>query len=129
MDHYFAAAEEAIRRATQFGDRLELKKYAQKSPFYFKGKEARALPKLFHTGRFRWIPETPYTDLYGRHYRGGHLGFRPLFQQEVSRTAGSTRSALKPLQWVECMTTDEPWATFETVTRWSWKSQLIAEAV
>lgn len=81
MDDYFVAAEEAIRRATQFGDRPGSKKYAQKSPFYFKGKDAQDLPKLFQTGRFRWVPETPYTDLYGRHYRGGHLGFRPLFRQ------------------------------------------------
>lgn len=81
MDHYFTAAEEAVRRATQFGDRPASKEYAQKSPFYFEGKNAADLPKLFHTGRFRWVPETPYTDLYGRHYRGGHLGFLPLFQQ------------------------------------------------
>ena len=24
------------------------------------------------------MPSTPYTDLYGRHYRGGHIGFLPL---------------------------------------------------
>lgn len=81
MDHYFAAAEEAIRRATQFGDRPASKKYAQKSPFYFDGKQKNELPKLFHVDRFRFIPETPYTDLYGRHYRGGHIGFLPLFQE------------------------------------------------
>ncbi len=81
MDHYFVAAEEAIRRATQFGDRPASRKYSQQSPFYFEGKNASDLPKLFHTGRFRWVPETPYTDLYGRHYRGGHIGFLPLFRQ------------------------------------------------
>ena len=81
MDHYFVAAEEAIRRATQFGDRPQSKKYTQQSPFYFKGKESNDLPKLFKTDRFRFIPETPYTDLYGRHYRGGHIGFMPLFRQ------------------------------------------------
>ncbi|MBM80929.1 MAG: hypothetical protein CMJ78_10085 [Planctomycetaceae bacterium] len=81
MDHYFGVAEEAIHRATQFGDRPASKKYTQKSPFYFKGQVAKELPKLFHTGRFRWVPETPYTDLFGRHYRGGHLGFLPLFRQ------------------------------------------------
>ena len=81
MGHYFDAAEEAIHRATQFGDRPESKKFAQKSPFYFEGKDAQDLPKLFHTGRFRWVPKTPYTDLFGRHYRGGHLGFLPLFRQ------------------------------------------------
>lgn len=80
MDHYFDAAEEAIRRATQFGDRPQSKKYAQKSPFYFSGKSANDLPKLFKPDRFRFIPETPYTDLYGRHYRGGHIGFMPLFR-------------------------------------------------
>ena len=81
MDHYFVAAEEAIRRATQFGDRPQSKTYTQQSPFYFKGKETHTLPKLFKTDRFRFIPETPYTDLYGRHYRGGHIGFLPLLRQ------------------------------------------------
>ena len=80
MKHYFAAAEQAIRRATQFGDRPAPKKYVQQSPFYFEGKSAQDLPKLFQTGRFRWVPDTPYTDLYGRHYRGGHIGFLPLFR-------------------------------------------------
>jgi hypothetical protein len=81
MDHYFAASEEAIRRATQFGDRPEAKKYVQRSPFYFSGKSYSDLPKLFQVDRFRFIPETPYTDLYGRHYRGGHIGFLPLVRQ------------------------------------------------
>ncbi len=81
MDHYFAAAEEAIRRATQFGDRPPFKNYKQQSPFYFSGKSANDLPKLFKPDRFRFIPETPYTDLYGRHYRGGHIGFMPLFRE------------------------------------------------
>ena len=81
MDHYFDAAEEAIRRATQFGSRPESKRYSQKSPFYFTGKKHSDLPKLFHVDRFRFIPETPYTDLYGRHYRGGHIGFLPLVRQ------------------------------------------------
>jgi len=81
MDHYFTAAEEAIRRATQFGGRPVLKKYAQQTPFYFKGNESKGLPKLFQEDRFRFVPETPYTDLYGRHYRGGHIGFLPLFRQ------------------------------------------------
>ena len=39
------------------------------------------MPKLFQTGRLRFVPETPYTDLYGRHYRGGHIGFLPLYRQ------------------------------------------------
>lgn len=81
MDHYFVAAEEAIRRATQFGARPTSKKYTQQSPFYFSGKSANGLPKLFKPDRFRFIPDTPYTDLYGRHYRGGHIGFMPLLQQ------------------------------------------------
>jgi len=81
MVHYFGAAEEAIRRATQFGDRPPPKNYTQQSPFYFSGKSANGLPKLFQTDRFRFIPETPFTDLYGRHYRGGHIGFLPLFRQ------------------------------------------------
>ncbi len=81
MDHYMGAAEEAVRRATQFGIRPASQQYAQKSPFYFSGKQANDLPKLFQVDRFRFIPETPYTDLYGRHYRGGHIGFLPLFQK------------------------------------------------
>lgn len=81
LDHYLVAAEEAIRRATHFGERPRTLKYSQKSPFYFEGNAAKGLPKLFQTGRFRWVPETPYTDLYGRHYRGGHIGFIPLFKQ------------------------------------------------
>ena len=81
MGHYFVAAEEAIRRATQFGDRPASKSYTQQSPFYFSGKSYNDLPKLFQVDRFRFVPETPYTDLYGRHYRGGHIGFLPLLRQ------------------------------------------------
>ena len=81
LDHYFVAAEEAIRRATQFGGRPQTQKHTQASPFYFNGKDARDLPKLFRVDRFRFIPDTPYTDLYGRHYRGGHIGFVPLSRQ------------------------------------------------
>ena len=81
MDQYFLSAEEAIRRATQFGDRPPSKNYTQQSPFYFGGKGGKGLPKLFQPDRFRFIPDTPYTDLYGRHYRGGHIGFLPLFRQ------------------------------------------------
>lgn len=81
MDHYFVAAEEAIRRATQFGTRPKSTSYAQKSPFYFSGKDYKDLPKLFLADRFRWTSETPYTDLYGRHYRGGHIGLLPLVRQ------------------------------------------------
>ena len=88
LDHYFVAAEEAIRRATQFGDRPVSKKYTQKSPFYFEGKAKNDLPKLFHVDRFRFVPETPYTDLYGRHYRGGHIGFLPLFREEEATPTG-----------------------------------------
>ncbi|MEM6688677.1 MAG: DUF1592 domain-containing protein [Planctomycetota bacterium] len=81
LNHYFAAAEEAIRRTTQFGDRPTSTKYVQKSPFYFDGKDTGDLPKLFKVDRFRFIPETPYTDLYGRDYRGGHIGFMPLVRE------------------------------------------------
>ncbi|MGB2501776.1 MAG: DUF1587 domain-containing protein, partial [Mariniblastus sp.] len=77
LEHYLAAAEEAIARATQFGDRPVTQKLTQKSPFYFNDKQNKDLPKLFQVDRFRFIPETPYTDLYGRHYRGGHIGFLP----------------------------------------------------
>ncbi len=81
MDFYFIAAEESIRRATQFGERPSSRNHIQKSPFYFSGKDTKDLPKLFQVDRFRFIPETPYTDLYGRHYRGGHIGFKPLVRQ------------------------------------------------
>ncbi len=81
LQHYLASAEEAIRRSTHFGPRPQLKQYSQQSPFYFSGKEAAGLPKLFQVDRFRFIPETPYTDLYGRHYRGGHIGFLPLYKE------------------------------------------------
>ncbi|MCP4839735.1 MAG: DUF1592 domain-containing protein, partial [Planctomycetes bacterium] len=79
LDHYLSAAEEAVRRATKFGPRPESKQYAQHTPFYFDGKEKAKLPKIFHVDRFRFIPDTPYTDMYGRHYRGGHIPFRPLY--------------------------------------------------
>ena len=79
LNHYLGAAEEAVTRATRFGARPESQQYAQQTPFYFEGKDKKGLPKLFQVDRFRFIPETPYTNLYGRHYRGGHIGFRPLF--------------------------------------------------
>jgi len=78
LEKYLPAAEEAIARATKFGARPENKSYSQKTPFYFQGKESKGLPKLFQVDRFRFVPETPYTDLYGRYFRGGHLGFLPL---------------------------------------------------
>lgn len=78
LDHYFDAAEEAVSRATNFEKRPKFQRYTQKSPFYFQGKANADLPKLFQVDRFRFIPETPYTDMYGRHYRGGHIGFEPL---------------------------------------------------
>ncbi|QXD22646.1 DUF1592 domain-containing protein [Opitutia bacterium ISCC 51] len=86
LDKYFVAAEEAIRRATQFGKRPKTKQWAQSSPFYFQGKENSDLPKLFQVDRFRFIPEVPYTDLYGRHYRGGHIGFEPLTRGGVAHS-------------------------------------------
>ncbi|HIG27843.1 MAG TPA: DUF1592 domain-containing protein, partial [Verrucomicrobiales bacterium] len=89
MSHYFVAAEEAIRRATQFGERPETRKYTQQSPFYFGGKESNDLPKLFQVDRFRFVPETPYTDMYGRHYRGGHIGFLPLVRQGGLKQGGN----------------------------------------
>ena len=81
LEKYLPAAEAAVKRATHFEKKPETKRYAQKSPFYFDGKEAGELPKLFQVDRFRFVPETPYTDLYGRHYRGGHVGFLPLVRQ------------------------------------------------
>ena len=88
LNHYLSAAEEAIRRATNFGPRPESKNWSQNSPFYFSGKESRDLPKLFQVDRFRFIPDTPYTDLYGRHYRGGHIGFLPLVRQGGVKQSG-----------------------------------------
>ena len=81
MDHYLSTAEEAIHRATKFGKRPVAKSYRQASPFYFSGKGYEDLPKLFKVDRFRFTPDTPFTDLYGRHYRGGHIGFLPLVRQ------------------------------------------------
>jgi hypothetical protein len=80
LEKYFPAAESAIVRATHFDSKPESKSYLQKSPFYFRGKESKGLPKLFQVDRYRFVPETPYTDLYGRFYRGGHLGFLPLYR-------------------------------------------------
>lgn len=79
LDHYLGAAEEAVTRATQFGPRPQSKQYDQQTPYYFNGKNKANLPKLFQVDRFRFIPDTPYTDMYGRHFRGGHIGFRPLY--------------------------------------------------
>jgi hypothetical protein len=89
LEKYFPAAEEAIVRATNFGDKPGSKIYTQKSPFYFKGKESKGLPKLFQVDRYRFVPETPYTDLYGRFYRGGHLGFLPLRRTEGIPESGN----------------------------------------
>lgn len=89
LGKYLPAAEAAVKRATHFGPKPEIKAYAQKSPFYFDGKEAVELPKLFQVDRFRFVPETPYTDLYGRHYRGGHVGFLPLLRQGGVRHSGN----------------------------------------
>jgi hypothetical protein len=80
LEKYFPAAESAVVRATHFDSKPESKSYMQKSPFYFRGKESNGLPKLFQVDRYRFLPETPYTDLYGRFYRGGHLGFLPLYR-------------------------------------------------
>ncbi|MCP4886210.1 MAG: DUF1592 domain-containing protein [Planctomycetaceae bacterium] len=79
LDHYLGAAAEAVSRATHFEPRPESKRYAQQTPYYFDGEDKKKLPKIFHVDRFRFIPDTPYTDMYGRHYRGGHIGFRPLY--------------------------------------------------
>ena len=89
LEKYFPAAEEAIVRATNFGDKPGSKLYTQKSPFYFKGKEPKGLPKLFQVDRYRFVPETPYTDLYGRYFRGGHLGFLPLRRTEGVPESGN----------------------------------------
>jgi len=78
LDHYFVAAEEAIKRTTAFGAKPAAKNYAQKSPFYFDRRKAADLPKLFHTDRYRWVSEKGYDDLVARHYRGGHIGFEPM---------------------------------------------------
>lgn len=87
LEKYFPAAEGAISRATKFESRPVSKSYQQNSPFYFSGKESKGLPKLFQVDRYRFKPETTYTDLYGRFYRGGHLGFLPL-----NRTGGVPHS-------------------------------------
>ncbi len=78
LDHYFIAAEEAIKRATAFGAKPEVKTYTQKSPFYFEKRKAGDLPKIFQTDRYRWVSDKGYDDLVARYYRGGHIGFEPL---------------------------------------------------
>jgi len=78
LDHYFVAAEEAIKRATAFGPKPETKTYAQQSPFYFEKRKIADLPKLFQTDRYRWVSDRGYDDLVGRQYRGGHVGFAPM---------------------------------------------------
>ncbi len=80
LDHYLRVAEEAVTRATHFEARPEAKNYVQKSPFYFTNKQANSLslPKVFREDRFRFVSDTGYDDLTGRHYRGGHIGFYPL---------------------------------------------------
>ena len=78
LDHYFVAAEEAIKRATAFGAKPEVKTYTQKSPFYFEKRKAGDLPKIFQTDRYRWVSDKGYDDLVARYYRGGHIGFEPL---------------------------------------------------
>lgn len=90
LDHYLLAAEGAIQRATYFGEKPERQFYRQPSPFYFTGNDKEDLPKLFQVDRFRFIPETPYTDLYGRHYRGGHIGFQPLAMKGVPHSGTYT---------------------------------------
>jgi len=90
LDHYLLAAESVIDRATHFGERPESKTYLQESPFYFTGKDYNHLPKLFKVDRFRFIPGTPYTDMYGRHYRGGHIGFEPLALKGVPYSGNYT---------------------------------------
>ena len=94
LNHYLLAAEKIIEQSTHFDERPQLKLYQQKSPFYFKGKEHSDLPHLFQAGRFKIIPETPYTDLYARHYRGGHLGFEPLARGGVPHS-GTYRIRVK----------------------------------
>ncbi len=88
LDHYFNAAAEAIQKATNLGPQPTPIKMSQTSPFYFSGKDADDLPKLFRVDRFRFIPDTPYTDLYGRHYRGGHIGFLPSYLDGGVKAAG-----------------------------------------
>ena len=44
MDHYLVAAEQAIRKATQFEPRPVSKRYKQQTPFYFKGNDSKGLP-------------------------------------------------------------------------------------
>lgn len=90
LNAYFAAAEQAIHRATWFTEKPKVRSWVQKSPFYFKGGQYNDLPKLFQVDRFRFIPDPPYTDLYGRHYRGGHIGFMPLARGGVPRSGRYT---------------------------------------
>ena len=78
LDHYLRTADEAITRTTHFEAKPDAQEYVQKSPFYFKGKRGSGLPKTMWEDRFRYISDAGYTDLTGRYYRGGHIGFHPL---------------------------------------------------
>ena len=80
LEKYFPAAEEAVVIPNLGKDQSKKEIFSEVS-FYFKGKESKGLPKLFQVDRYRFVPETPYTDLYGRYFRGGHLGFLPVHQE------------------------------------------------
>ena len=120
LEKYFPAAEEAIVRATNFGDKPGSKLYTQKSPFYFKGKESKGLPKLFQVDRYRFVPETPYTDLYGRYFRGGHLGFLPLRRTEGIPESGNYTIRVKASAVTRTHSYGKILDDFRNGDLWSW---------
>ena len=119
MDHYFAAAEEAIRRATQFGERPERKQYTQQSPFYFDGKAVRAI--------FRSSSRLTDFDLCRRHrtpictagiIAAGTSDSCHWFDREAWPTAACTPSGFEPQPSGACMSMERHWVTFEMEIRW-----------
>lgn len=96
LDHYFIAAEEAIKRATAFGPKPELKSYAQKSPFYFEKQRRKFdLPKVFQTDRYRWCRK-PATMISSRGITAEVTLGSSLWVTAAHRRAGVTPSASRP---------------------------------
>ncbi len=125
LEKYFPAAEFAVNRATHFGPMPESKTYAQKSPFYFAGKESSDLPKLFQVDRFRFVPETPYTDLStaGTTVADTSDSCRS-YVREALLTAENILSAFVRRAWIAHTIMEIQSMTSVMATRWYWRSPL-----
>ena len=79
--------------------------------------------ETYQIDRFRFIPEVPYTDLYRRHYRGGHIGFEPLALKGVpfsGRYTVRVKAAAVDRTVIPMATRS---TTFATVIHSSWNLQ------